>query len=215
VLPRAKAKAAMQLLNPAQVRDSNSHRSHRRRLTNLANHPLNQEAALVDWVNHLGMLAQPLSAKTIGPYVQDLCGRKPGGGWLKRFLVRNRDRIKYCRTSALDPKRARSFNYPVVKDYFDKLDDVIKKHDIPVENIYNMDEKGCQLGGGRKQGRRKYLFGKGSRGRYRIRDANLELATVVECVCADGTALKPYIIFKGKRIQRDWFQAKGIERTAA
>lgn len=176
---------------------------------------LDQETALIDWIHHLGMLAQPLCNKTIVPYVEDLCGRKPGAGWLRRFLKRNSDRIKYTRTSALDPKRAKSFNYPVVKDYFEKLDAIIAEHDIPVENIYNMDEKGCQLGGGRKQGRRKYLFGKASRLRYRIRDANLELVTVVECVCADGTALKPYIIFKGKRVQKEWFKARGSEKAAA
>ena len=78
-----------------------------------------------------------------------------------------------------------------------------------------MDEKGCQLGGGRKQGHRKYLFGKNSHLRYQTKDANLELVTIVECVCADGAALKPYIIFKGKRIQKDWYGARGIEKTAA
>lgn len=174
-----------------------------------------QETALIDWIEHLGMLAQPLSSKTIGPFIFSLCGRKPGNGWLNRFLNRNKDRVKYARTSALDPKRARSFNYTAVKDYFDKLKAIIEMHDIPVENIYNMDEKGCQLGGGRKQGRRKYLFGRGSRQKYRIRDANLELATVVEYASADGWSGKPYIIFQGKRLQKSWYTAKGAEQASA
>ena len=170
---------------------------------------------LIDWIHFLGMLAQPLCRRTIVPYVEDLSGKSPSKSWFKRFLQRNEDRIQFSRTSALDPKRAKSFNYPVVKDYFEKLGEVIREYDIPIENIYNMDEKGCQLGGGRKQGRRKYLFGKNSRLRYWTKDANLELVTIVECVCADGAALKPYIIFKGKRIQKDWYGARGIEKTAA
>jgi hypothetical protein len=170
---------------------------------------------LLDWIEYLGLLAQPLSSATVGPYVEDICGCKPSKNWLARFLKRNSDCVKYTRTSALDPKRAKSFNYLIVKDYFEKLREITTQHDIPTENIYNMDEKGCQLGGGRKQGRRKYLFGRKSRQRYRIRDANLELVTIVECVSADGTALKPYIIFKGKRVQSHWYTAKGIEKTAA
>lgn len=89
----------------------------------------------------------------------------------------------------------------------------MKEHDIPVENIYNMDEKGCQLGGGRKGRRRKYLFGRRSKARYRVRDGNLELVTIVETVCADGTPLKPYLIFKGVNVMKAWFQAPGADET--
>jgi hypothetical protein len=32
---------------------------------------------------------------------------------------------------------------------------------------------------------------------------------VVECVSADGFHLKPYIIFKGERIQKSWVEAEG------
>jgi len=74
--------------------------------------------------------------------------------------------------------------------------------------------EGCQLGGGRKGRRRKYLFAHCSKARYRIRDANLELVTAVECVSADGFALRPYIIFKGERIQRSWLEADGASDTS-
>ena len=63
---------------------------------------------------------------------------------------------------ALDPKWAVCFNYPSIKSYFEQLKAVIEEHEIPWENIYNMDEKGCQLGGGCKGRRQKYLFGRNS-----------------------------------------------------
>jgi len=128
------------------------------------------------------MIAQPLHERSISFFVKDITGRAPG------------------KHSGLDPKRARSFNYPVVQDYFKKLRDILSTEDIPWGNIYNMDEKGAQLGGGRKVRRRKYLFGQNSRQRYRIRSSNLELVTVAERASADGHALRPYIIFKGKRL---------------
>ena len=49
---------------------------------------------------------------------------------------------------ALDPKRAKCFNYPIVRDFFETLKEALTQHEIPWENVYNMDEKGCQLGGG-------------------------------------------------------------------
>ena len=63
-----------------------------------------QETVLIEWINHLGMLGQPLEARTISPYVRDLSGRLPGVHWLARFLKCNVKRVRYCHTMALDPK---------------------------------------------------------------------------------------------------------------
>ena len=52
--------------------------------------------------------------------------------------------------SGLDPKRAKAFNRPVVNRYFDELKELVESHGIPIKNIYNMNEKGCQRGGGKK-----------------------------------------------------------------
>jgi hypothetical protein len=128
--------------------------------------------------------------------------------------VCNNDAVWFCQTAALDPKHAWSFNFTTVHDHFDKLKGVMEEHGIPWENIYNMDEKGCQLGGGQKGHCHKYLFGHNSRDQYHIRNANLELVTVVECVSADGHVMKPYIIFKGKQLCHAWFEASGAERAA-
>jgi len=94
-----------------------------------------QELVLVEWINHLGMLGQPLESRTISPYVRDLSGRFPGRNWLPRFLKRNSKTVRYCRTMALDPKRAMCFNYPSVKSYFEQLKAVIESYEIPWENV--------------------------------------------------------------------------------
>lgn len=164
---------------------------------------------MVSWCNYLADIGSPLDRSTIRPMVLRLSGSTPGSHWLRRFLGRHTSEIRFTRAQSLDPKRARSFNRPSVDRYFEKLLDVVVKYDIPFENIYNMDEKGCQLGGGRKQRRRKHIFSKSSKARYRIRDGNLELVTVVECVSANGFALKPYVIFKGQRINSSWLKAEG------
>jgi hypothetical protein len=57
-----------------------------------------------------------------------------------------------------------------------------------------MDEKGCQMGGGRKNSGRKYIFTRGRKDRYRLRSDNLELATVIECISAAGDAVPPTFV---------------------
>jgi hypothetical protein len=41
-----------------------------------------------------------------------------------------------------------NFNPAVVSQHFHLLDNFLKKYDIAPENMYNMDKKGIQLGGG-------------------------------------------------------------------
>ncbi len=84
-----------------------------------------------------------------------------------------------------------------------ELKKVIDTYEIPWENIYNMDEKGIQLGGGRKGDGQKYFFSHEDHGNYTIRSAELELVTVIESCCADGTAFKPGFVFAGKSVDAD------------
>ncbi|CAK5284738.1 unnamed protein product, partial [Mycena citricolor] len=97
------------------------------------------------------------------------------------------------------------FNQPVVDRYFDVLAGTLDEHEIPVENIYNMDEKGCQRGGGKKSARVKYFYSRRQRAKYRHRSANLELITILEAVCADGSTLKPGFVFPGVEHCPEWF----------
>jgi hypothetical protein len=107
----------------------------------------------------------------------------------------------------LDPKHAQAFNKPTVTRHFDLLEAIIKKYDIPTENIYNMDEKGVQRGGGRKAQAQKYFFPRNKRPKYKLRSANLELITIVECVAANGEYISPGIIFEGKQqYEQAWFE---------
>jgi len=162
------------------------------------------ERVLVDWITFYSDTANPLNKRSIRKKAAQLAGKPPGKSWIRSFLGRWPE-IKLGRPSGLDPKRASAFNRPVVERHTDLLDGIIKKHDIPRENIYNMDEKGCQRGGGRKSSSRKYFVPRNRCPKYRQRSANLELVTIIECVCADGTALLPGFVFSGKEFCPEWF----------
>ncbi|KAG2065125.1 hypothetical protein BDR04DRAFT_1108961, partial [Suillus decipiens] len=91
----------------------------------------NQEKVLVDWIKHL-----------------DVCQRTPSKNWIYHFLKQNPS-IKLGQPSGLDPKWGQCFNQTTVEDHFKLLGEIMEELGIPWENVYNMDEKGCQRGGGR------------------------------------------------------------------
>jgi hypothetical protein len=162
------------------------------------------ERVLVAWIIFYSETANPLTRETIRQKAQAICNIKPSKNWIYLFLSRW-PIIRLGRPSGLDPKRANAFNYPVVTHHFRLLSGVIEKWEIPCENIYNMDEKGCQRGGGRKSLSRKYFVPRNRRPQYKARSANLELVSVIECVCADGTALLPGFVFSGMEFCPEWF----------
>jgi hypothetical protein len=116
-----------------------------------------QEEVLVEWITFLGSTGHPLSKCGIRHKACALCGVKPSPSWIYSFLDRHLE-VKLSKPSGLDPKCAQAFNRTVVADFFTLLKGLIDEHQIPLENIWNMDEKGCQLGGGRKNSAQKYFF---------------------------------------------------------
>ncbi|KAJ3832008.1 hypothetical protein F5878DRAFT_518068, partial [Lentinula raphanica] len=98
-----------------------------------------------------------------------------------------------------------AFNYSTVNRYFKILKDLIQDNDIPWSNIYNMDEKGIQLGGGQKNSQTKYFFSRKDKSMYRTHSDNLELVTIIDSVCADGTAdIYPAFVFAGATKFNEW-----------
>jgi len=164
-----------------------------------------QESVLVAWLEHLGTTGHPVCKRTIKQRVEFMRGKKPGRDWVYRFLGRH-PQIILAKPSGLDPKRARAFNRPSVQRYLDKLKEIVENHGIPAENIYNMDEKGCQRGGRKKGTCRKYFFSRCLRSKYKYQSANLELITIIECISADGKDLWPGFVFEGQQYDPEWFK---------
>jgi hypothetical protein len=171
-----------------------------------------QEKVLLEWVEDLSAKARPINKQGIRNMVltiREACGRPLGKiskNWVHRFLLRH-PAIKLSKPSGLDPKRAWSFNKKSVEGHFNLLESIIRNYEIPTENIYNMDEKGVQRGGGRAKSNEKFLVSRCKRPHYRKKSANLELITIIECASADGESIKPGFIFPGQSYQPEWFRA--------
>jgi Tc5 transposase DNA-binding domain/helix-turn-helix, Psq domain len=181
-----------------------------------------QEETLCEWIKFMGIVGHPLTKAALRIKVAAISltlreeakatGKAclPGKNWTYGFLLRHPD-LKLKRPTGLDPRRAQNFNPTVVKTHFQKLRKLIEENDIPWENIYNMDEKGIQLGGGRKLDNTKYLFGNEQRIYVKIQSADLELVTMIETIAADGLFLKPTFVFCGKSVLHEgYFGEDGI-----
>lgn len=104
-------------------------------------------------------------------------------------------------THALEICRAKALNPTAVHEYFTLLTETINKYDINWKNIYNMDEKGIQLGIG---GKARVLVDRDQKNVQKIESGNRDLVTIIECICADGTALHPSFVFEGARRDLRW-----------
>ncbi|KAH7917210.1 DDE-domain-containing protein [Leucogyrophana mollusca] len=150
------------------------------------------------------------AAHTFGNHAKRSGVKKgPNKNWVNQFLERHPE-VKLSCPTGLDPKQETMFNYATVNHHFKLLDDFLKSEGIPWENVYNMDEKGIQLGGGRKCDNTKYLYSQKQKARVKIQNVDLELVTVIECVCADGTSLKPGFVFSGVEFCPEWFDEDNI-----
>jgi hypothetical protein len=141
-----------------------------------------------------------MTYRSVAHAAGEISGKPVGGTWPKRFCKRHPD-LKMKKTTGLEKARANALNPSAVNGFFDMLTDVIKEHDILPENIYNMDEKGIQLGIGAKI---TAMVDRNQKSVYSIEDGNRELVTVIECICADGSILHPSVIFQGVRRSSEW-----------
>jgi hypothetical protein len=163
-----------------------------------------QEEVLEDWCTFLALIGLAQPRDLVFQKCFALTGKLPTRSWYKRFLKRH-PKFNPGRGSGLDPARAQCFNFATVQAHFDALSKRLKELNIPWEHVWNMDEKGIQLGGGRK-GSIHYLFPRHLRHKVRLTSDNLELVTIVECVSATGVAMPPGFIFSGNAMCPEWFE---------
>jgi hypothetical protein len=134
----------------------------------------------------------------------------PSKGWIYDFLLRHPD-LSLKQPTGLDGVRAHNFNPNVVGQHFWTLGELLMKFNIPLQNMYNMDEKGIQLGGGQRLDGTRYIYSKDQGICLKTQNANLELVTTIKYVAADGSNIKPGFVFSGKNtLYKEYFEEDGI-----
>lgn len=155
---------------------------------------------MAKWVKVQGRRGIALTYSSVAQCAVAISGQRIGETWPKRFRKRHPD-LKMKKTVGLVKARAKALNQFAVDEFFEMLTDIIKEFKILPQNLYNMDEKGIQLGIG---ARITAMIDREQKIVYSIEDGNRELVTVIETICADGSVLHPSVIFQGRRRSPDW-----------
>jgi hypothetical protein len=109
----------------------------------------------------------------------------------------------------MDANRHNADSFVKYKLYFDSLQAKIAEYDVEVENTYNMDEKGFMIG---TTTRTKHVFSRRMWEKKEVRetlqDGNRAWVTLLACVCGDGSALPPGLLYESANssIQSSWVE---------
>jgi len=79
--------------------------------------------------------------------------------------------------------------------------EVLEDENVSMSNVYNFDESGFSIGS--IQATRVIVSTKANF-RFQANPGRQEWVTVLETICADGSAINPVVVFKGERFNTTW-----------
>jgi hypothetical protein len=170
-----------------------------------------QESELVVYIEKCTERGLPPTREMVRNFASAVGKWEASDAWVTRFLHRQHVDLTTKWSAGLDRVRHEADSEYKYKLYFDLLHGKMLEYDIEERNTYNMDEKGFAIG---LTKRTKRVFSKAIwEAKLRtaaIQDGNREWITLIACVCADGSALPPALVYEGKSgIQSSWVE--GIE----
>jgi transposase-like protein len=171
-----------------------------------------QEVELVEYIESLTARRLPPTRAMVQIFASEIAHNQVSERWVSRFLIRKQDHLTYRWTDAMDRERHQADSGQRYNHFFEELYDQIVRHEIEPRHSYNMDEKGFLLGciGKSKRLFSRTLWEQGGI-KTNMQDGNREWITTVACICADGTALPPVIIFASNNstLQSTWVKDIG------
>ena len=138
--------------------------------------------------------------------------------WVDRFIKCNAEDLAYQWTTGIDRNRHEANSLSKYQFYFNLLQLKIQQYSIETQNTYNMDEKGILLG---ITSRTKRIFNKSlymsKAVRQVLQDGSREWISTIACICADGSALDPALIYQANsmNIQSSWVEDLNPEHHQA
>ena len=124
-----------------------------------------------------------------------------GKWWIFNFLTQHYNVLQPHWSWPLDTQRAKSLNPTAIKSWFDIIKKYTVKLNIRQEDIYGMDESGFPIV---CQGKERVIGARGTKTQQKQGGADHENVTTIVMICADGSTLKPMIIFKGNNFKQKW-----------
>ena len=159
-------------------------------------HP-QQEQQLLRYIEQLTERGLPPTRAMIQRFGSEIAKRELGIHWVDRYIKRYEIHLISRWATGIDRSRHQAESQSKYSLYFELLRSKISKYNIKPRHMYNMNEKGFMLGiltrSKRVFSRRMYEEGKI---KAHIQDGNREWITLLACICADGSAFDPAIIYQ-------------------
>jgi hypothetical protein len=180
-----------------------------RDVSHLSLHP-QHEVELVQYIKTLTERRLPPTRTMIQQFASQLAGKEVSKSWVTRFLHRHLNYLISRHSKGMSKLRHKADLGAKYSLYFKLLHEKIEEYNLMPTHIFNMDEKGFQLG---RVGRTKRVFDKvlyTQKGvTQALEDGSSEWITVLACICSDGSVLSPSLIFKGANgaVQSSWTDA--------
>lgn len=173
-----------------------------------------EESVLVEFILESADRGFPLKHREIRQYsnkvLQSRLGqncKQLGKSWIFQFLDRHRDQLAPHWSKSLDMQRAKYLNPDAVKSWFDVVEKFIVNSGIEPANIYGMDESGFPTA---YTGKDRVIGARGTKTQHKQGGADRENITGVVTICADGSTVRPLLIFKGKNIKEGWIEGNSV-----
>jgi len=110
-------------------------------------------------------------------------------------MTRHHNRLHMYWSKPLDTQRAKGLNREAVDDWFRIVKEQIVDAGIKPGNIYGMDESGFPPS---NQGSQRVVGRAGNKIQHKQGGASRENVTALVTICAEGSTIRPLVIFKGE-----------------
>jgi hypothetical protein len=173
-----------------------------------------EEQALIQWINDWAAQGFPVRFDMVKCMAKHLILHRSGLGrretisfrplshsWVSRFIARHKHLQSHI-VRLLEVPRGLTCTHENFEKWFEVVCNATEKYEVDYHNVYNIDETGFRLGATN----RMYAIVDKRQGipDYSGEAACGESLTVIECACADGLVIPPFVIFKGENIQGTW-----------
>jgi hypothetical protein len=133
-------------------------------------------------------------------YGKDQIKIEVGRNWLEEFFTRQQKLISKRKVQGMDTSRDRSKCTARVIEYFSYLRDLLVEYNFRDDKIFNCDETPCPIVTIISES----IWIKGVKDAHVKQADNRVQLTMMPVVAANGTALKPLIIYKGKTVDKSF-----------
>jgi hypothetical protein len=129
--------------------------------------------------------------------------------WVYRFIKRLPPHLKLrpIQQRPKESKRVQAEDIVVIQYYYERLNDLIIRHNIHPKNIYNFDECGFIVGEGKKQ---KVVSANPSTNTFIPTGDRGQSLTAIEYIAADGWVMSPFFLLPGQCYMENWYRQASL-----